>query len=60
MGNFESHEWTSPQYQPSGPNAMSNGLNGVEDSSAGVYWFWNTMWDESRKELKDLPRLDPR
>ncbi|KAL2285942.1 hypothetical protein FJTKL_07204, partial [Diaporthe vaccinii] len=47
MNNFESHDWASTEYQPPGPNTMSNSLTGVDDSSAGVYWFWNTVWNEN-------------
>ncbi|KAK7701646.1 hypothetical protein SLS64_010094 [Diaporthe eres] len=47
MSNFESHDWANTEYQPPGPNTISNGLTGVDDSSAGVYWFWNTVWNEN-------------
>lgn len=47
MSNFESHDWASIEYQTPGPNTMSNGLVGIDDSSAGVYWFWNTVWNEN-------------
>jgi hypothetical protein len=49
MSNFESHDWASIEYQTPGPNTMSNGLVGIDDSSAGVYWFWNTVWNENRE-----------
>lgn len=52
MSNFESHDWANTEYQPPGPNAMSNSLTGVDDSSAGVYWFWNTVWNENREDPK--------
>lgn len=56
MGNFDSHDWASTEYQPSGHNAMSSGLTGMDDSSTDVYWFWNTVWNENEnREHPDTP-----
>lgn len=57
MGNFESHDWASTEYQPPGPNTMPNSLTSITDNDTGVYWFWDTVWNENREDPKYLPRI---
>lgn len=56
MGNFDSHDWASADYQSSGPNAMASGLTGGDGSSTDVYWFWNTVWNENREHPNTSPK----